>query len=818
MIRLRTLGEISLTAGDGREARSVLAQPKRLALLAYLASPHTPESISRETLLGLFWPESDQERARSALRSSLYFLRRSLGPEVLVPRAEHEVGIDPDRLVCDATGFENALQEGDPEGAVRLYGGEYLAGLVVEGASGFERWLEAERRHYRRRAVKAAVDAARAFAAAGAPAKAEDWARRALRLDPWDEAALRLLMQILARQGRRAEALRSYERFADRVRAELRLEPSPQTVNLSEELRRGEPSEGGELVARGEGPGISAEEPGRGGEEDSSADPARAVRAHGPAAGAGRPRRPRLLAAGALAGALLLVGTAVVWRASPHGTSAGIHDSPGAGGPEMGEATPPLARDGFLALPFRDAAGLARLDPVAAAAADRVAKALTETGIVHATSAPRSRNGPGSGGPAGDSTSVSPQAVALAREAGDRYLVVGTWGRVGGDSVVLRARIADASTGRVVRRVHTRPVVRTAAGEAEADLERRLTGAIGTILDSRFDPWVREASLPPDFGAYLAYSAGLELFFGGREDSAAVVLRQVADPDSGFTSPLLWAVYAYFDTHQRERADSLLSLLERRREDLAPWDRNALHYFRFLRTTGYDAAYGASRPLLAGAPPRHWLYSPVFVLMYDWPDYSIEVDGVGPFQGDIWSDGGTYPATLAITRVDTLGRLSLALGAHGVAGRCLHVRLRVISGRAPRAGCEDATLFTNTRSAEVGSQEGFTNLATPGDTAHQGGSVRWADGEGGMWIVLLDPPERFLQECAAAGINTVGLSPRGRGVLIRLLRVDPDSTRHWEVTTEPENGQMRAVLRHLTGGGERCEAALRFAFRLEVSG
>ena len=37
MIRLRTLGPLDLRGSDGEELRTILAQPKRVALLAYLA-------------------------------------------------------------------------------------------------------------------------------------------------------------------------------------------------------------------------------------------------------------------------------------------------------------------------------------------------------------------------------------------------------------------------------------------------------------------------------------------------------------------------------------------------------------------------------------------------------------------------------------------------------------------------------------------------------------------------------------------------------------------------------------------------------------
>jgi DNA-binding SARP family transcriptional activator len=56
---------------------------KHLALLVYLAveQRHSP---SRDTLLGLLWPEADEEAARNNLRVALADLRRGLG-EATIP-------------------------------------------------------------------------------------------------------------------------------------------------------------------------------------------------------------------------------------------------------------------------------------------------------------------------------------------------------------------------------------------------------------------------------------------------------------------------------------------------------------------------------------------------------------------------------------------------------------------------------------------------------------------------------------------------------------------------------------------------------------
>lgn len=237
VIRFETLGSLELTAADGRRLLSILAQPKRVALLAYLAVGSYRDFKRRDTLLGVFWPEVEQERARHALRQAIYVLRQGLGADVVISRGDEEIGLAADEFWCDAAAFERAVSEGRAEEALERYTGDLLPGFFLADAAGFESWLEGERQRLRRLASDAAWSLAEARERAGNLAGAAHWARRAADLSPWDETSLCRLIELLDRVGDRAGAIRAYEGFARRLAAEYEAEPAPETQALIREVR-----------------------------------------------------------------------------------------------------------------------------------------------------------------------------------------------------------------------------------------------------------------------------------------------------------------------------------------------------------------------------------------------------------------------------------------------------------------------------------------------------------------------------------------------------------------------------------------------------
>jgi len=235
-IRLRLLGPVDLTGPPADFARTLLARPKLVALLSYLAAALPEGFHSRDTLVGMLWSEMDQDRARRALRQSLYHLRRFLGNSAIATRGE-DIAFTGSYTRCDVAQFEHALARGAREQALELYRGDLLQGFHVGGAPMFERWVDQRRADLQARARSAAWGLAQESQAEGKTVAAARWARRTLELAVDDETVLQDVVRLLDRVGDRAGAVREYDLFAERLREDLDVAPAPETRALVEQIR-----------------------------------------------------------------------------------------------------------------------------------------------------------------------------------------------------------------------------------------------------------------------------------------------------------------------------------------------------------------------------------------------------------------------------------------------------------------------------------------------------------------------------------------------------------------------------------------------------
>lgn len=238
-IRFKTLGSVELYRQNGGRRESILTQHKRLALLAYLVLARPGGFHHRDTLLGLFWPEHTQDAGRHALRQALYLLRSKIGRGVIVTRGREEIGIAPRSIWCDALVFEAALEAGDAEAAMELYGdGDFLPGFFVGDASqAFEEWLELQRASLLQGAISAVAKLVKDAEDADDLPGAAGWLRHWSSLDPADERVVRALISMLDRLGDRAGAIEAYEELASYTSREFGVQPAPETRAAIETIR-----------------------------------------------------------------------------------------------------------------------------------------------------------------------------------------------------------------------------------------------------------------------------------------------------------------------------------------------------------------------------------------------------------------------------------------------------------------------------------------------------------------------------------------------------------------------------------------------------
>jgi DNA-binding SARP family transcriptional activator/TolB-like protein len=550
------LGVADLRGPESNELLSILARPKLLALLAYLAAG-TPRGFQRrDKLIGLFWPDVDQDRARNALRQSLHHLRRSLGEDVLVGRGEDEVGLAEGRFSSDVAAFETAIEEGRPEEALELYRGDLLEGFFLSDTPEFERWLDERRAQLRERASAAAWELAEMAATQSDPTAASNWARRALRFSPLDESLLRQAVGLMDRVGDRAGAVREYEAFAARLEHELEVEPAPETRALLNSVRS----------RSGVGPSPQVSRP--------EAQPVGEGRATPRLAG------NRAFRLGLVAGSGLVLTVFFLWAF--YGSGDEIELNP----------------KRVVVTAFDNRSGDPDLDPLGRMAMDWVSRGLRQTDLVQVVPPEAALL------PASDSevtgTSRDPlQALAYATGAG---IVVSGAVYASGDSIQIEAHVTDASKQRVMLSIEPAGGPRDDPIIAVETLRQRVVGALATVLDARIAPYTDAHRQPPTYEAYRVFVEAEELYdrafnpgSGHLIDEAQRLFLESVELDSTLIGAWGRAAAAAAVAGRPAEADSLARIAERYRDRLSPFSEARLDMMRANLEGDRIAALHAAR-------------------------------------------------------------------------------------------------------------------------------------------------------------------------------------------------------------------------------
>ncbi len=246
-LQIFTLGRFGLVAREDGLSIEKWERKQAVTLLKFLVV-HLGRPVHRETLIELFWPEIDEDRAWKRLKVTMHFLRKQLRvagiDENIVETADKTYALRRDAVWVDSVAFERCVAEGAEfqrrqrsdkalhcyEEAQHLYRGDYM------GEDIYADWCAAEREQLHEVYLEMLAGMADCHAANGHYAEAVQVCRTALVRDPYRDSFHRTLMEYLVRLGRADWAMDQYHRCHRLLADELGVEPMHETQHLYRQI------------------------------------------------------------------------------------------------------------------------------------------------------------------------------------------------------------------------------------------------------------------------------------------------------------------------------------------------------------------------------------------------------------------------------------------------------------------------------------------------------------------------------------------------------------------------------------------------------
>ena len=192
--------------------------------------------VSRDKLIAYLWPEQDAEHGRPLLSDSIYRVNQALGVEAIVGAAD-DLRLSTDALPSDVAAFEDAIEQGEWQRAVEVYGGPFLDGFFLAEAEEFERWATTERDRLGRAYARAIEALSENAERRGDTVEAVRWWRALAAHDPYSSRVVVRLMRALDRCGDRAAALQHARIHATLLAEEFGTEPDAAVAELAASMR-----------------------------------------------------------------------------------------------------------------------------------------------------------------------------------------------------------------------------------------------------------------------------------------------------------------------------------------------------------------------------------------------------------------------------------------------------------------------------------------------------------------------------------------------------------------------------------------------------
>lgn len=539
MLRLTTFGGLALSR-DGTPLSGAAAQRSRLSLLALLATAG-PTGFSRDKLLLHLWPESDEERARHALKQAVYSLRRELGADdVIVGTAS--LTLNPLIISSDARDFEAAIAAGDNAAAAALYTGPFLDGVHLKDSIEFERWSGEQRARYAHMWTSAVERLAASCEARGAWREAAGHWRTLASSEPLSGQLTLALVRCLAESGDLGAALQQYKIHEALLREELGTTPEPAVASFAEALRAGTWTRSPDRPVVAAAPRPSAVNEARPADPPAEFPGGSTAARPSPAPRIGvtparKKRRRSTFLAFVLGGlVVLVVGLTVSYYAMDPGKRELMKAY-------RGRSAATLVPRRIVVVPFENRTGDSTLDPLGEQIAEWFARELTEADFSVVDSRTALIGSKIAGGMP-KFLRAHDVAVQVGEDTRSAYAVVGSIYR-DGDSLEASVNIIDVATRQTQKPLGPFSGSREKAPAFIVRLLRPTIAYLGAEVDTSAGALMAKSTSPPSLEAFERVSRAWEHFFSSPRDTATVfaALDTAARLDTTYATPLMMKAY-----------------------------------------------------------------------------------------------------------------------------------------------------------------------------------------------------------------------------------------------------------------------------------
>ena len=247
-VSVHLLGRFSMSIQD---MALKLPTPRSLSLLKYLMLHHK-QSVPREVLMDVFWPDAGPETARNNLNVAMHSIRTALRPMIYLPVILYKEGVYSiaPQVQCwlDVEEFQRLVSAGqrlesrnrlaavpEYEAAISIYQGDFLEENPYEG------WAVLTRESLRTAYLTTLDSLSQIYFSQQRYAACIRTCQIILTRDRCREDAHCMLMRCFSHQGQDYLALRQYHVCAEALRLELDVAPAPTTTHLFEQIRKHKP-------------------------------------------------------------------------------------------------------------------------------------------------------------------------------------------------------------------------------------------------------------------------------------------------------------------------------------------------------------------------------------------------------------------------------------------------------------------------------------------------------------------------------------------------------------------------------------------------